>query len=238
MEKDKKTKIAILQSNYIPWKGYFDIINSVDKFVIYDEVQFTKNDWRNRNKIKSKDGMIWLTIPVKQFALEQRIDETTVALTNWNRKHWNSIVTYYSKAENFKNVKAFVEDLFMNVSSVNLSEINIYFIKGINNFLGIETQIINSAELKLEGDRNERLVDACVKLNGDIYLSGPSAKNYLDVELFNNRQIEVEWIDYSGYSEYPQLFPPFTHEVSILDVILNTGYDAKKFLKSNKQEKL
>ncbi len=232
------TKVAILQSNYIPWKGYFDIINSVDKFVIYDEVQFTKNDWRNRNKIKSKDGLIWLTIPVRQNALEQRIDETSVALTNWNRKHLNSIVTYYSKAEHYRDVKDFVADLYMNVDSENLSEINSYFIKAINGFLGIKTEIINSSDLGLHGDRNERLVDACKKLNGQVYLSGPSAKNYLDVKLFNDHNIDVEWIDYSGYKEYPQLFPPFCHEVSILDVILNTGSGAREFLKSAKPEKI
>jgi len=227
-------KIAILQSNYIPWKGYFDLINSVDIFVIYDEVQYTKNDWRNRNMFKTKHGKEWITIPVRQISLSQRINETHVAVKNWHMKHWNSILTNYSKAGSFKETKDFVEDLyFAEPFTTNLSEINARFIKKICFYLGITTKIIDSRELNLKGDRNEKLLDACNKLQGNVYLSGPSAKEYLKIELFAENKIDVEWMSYSNYPEYPQLFPPFEHGVSVLDVIMNTGSSAANYIKKH-----
>jgi hypothetical protein len=225
-------KIAILQSNYIPWKGYFDLIDSVDVFVIYDEVQYTKNDWRNRNIIKTRHGKEWITIPARQRSLDQRIDETQVSLKNWNVKHWNTIVTNYSRAGAFKEVREFLENLYLATPfSTNLSEINKIFLVAISNFLGITTEIISSDVLQLRGDRNERLVEACLKLKANVYLSGPAASEYLQVDLFHHHGIQVEWMNYSGYPQYPQLFPPFIHGVSILDVILNTGPSAKAYIK-------
>lgn len=227
-------KIAVLQSNYIPWKGYFDLIDSVDVFVIYDEVQYTKNDWRNRNVIKTRNGKEWITIAVRQTSLHQKIDETQIVLKNWNVKHWNTLVTNYARASSFANVKDFVEGLYHGMPhSLNLSEINKHFIVEICKFLGIKTKIISSRELNLGGDKSEKLVDACKKLNGSVYLSGPSAKEYLNVELFKENNITVEWMQYSGYPEYPQLFPPFEHSVSILDLILNTGSSAYNYIKRN-----
>lgn len=224
--------IAILQSNYIPWKGYFDLIKSVDTFVIYDEVQYTKNDWRNRNMIKTATGPLWMTIPVRQLSLSQKIYETETSQYNWNNKHWNAIKTNYAKAKYFGQYAPVFEEIYRTISTPNLSEINLTFIKAINKVLGIDTEIIDSRDLKLEGGRNERLIDAIKKLNGDRYISGPSAKNYLDESQFNKEGISVDWIDYSGYPEYEQLYPPFAHAVSVLDLIFNTGQDATKYLKS------
>jgi hypothetical protein len=218
-------KVAILQSNYIPWKGYFDIINSVDTFVIYDEVQYTKNDWRNRNIIKTPTGTAWLTIPVRQVSLEQKIFETQTTLKNWNVKHWNSIKGAYSKAKFFKEYEEYFCSVYLNIDTENLSEINLIFIRAINKLLGITTEIIDSRTLNLDGDKNKRLVQAVSKLGGTIYVSGPSAKNYLDETIFNKADIQVEWMDYSKYTEYPQLYPPFVHGVSILDMVFNIGVD-------------
>ena len=120
-------KVAILQSNYIPWKGYFDLIAKADVFVVYDEVQYTKNDWRNRNIILTQNGPNWITIPVRVNNLDQKIFETKIASTNWNRKHYNSIIFNYSKAPFFKDFKDFLEELY-NVNSEFLSEINIRYI--------------------------------------------------------------------------------------------------------------
>lgn len=222
--------IAILQSNYIPWKGYFDLIRSVDTFVIYDEVQYTKNDWRNRNQIKTANGPAWLTIPVRQLSLSQKIYETEVSLPNWNAKHWNTLKTNYAKAKHFGTYGPLFEHIYKNISTPFLSEINLTFIKAINEILNIKTEIIDSRELQLEGDRNERLLDAVKKLNGTRYISGPSAKSYLDESLFNNEGISVDWISYAGYPEYEQLFPPFVHAVSVLDLIFNMGPDAHLYL--------
>lgn len=224
-------KIAILQSNYIPWKGYFDIIQQADVFVIYDEVQYTKNDWRNRNLIKTPNGLDWLTIPVKQKNLEQKINETFISQHNWNKKHWNTLVGNYSKAPFFKSYSEEFRDLFLGIETDNLSEINLLFINKINSILEIKTEIIDSQSLHLKGDKNERLIEAIKKLNGTHYISGPAAKSYLNIEAFEKEEIQVEWMNYSNYPEYPQMFLPFNHNVTILDLLFNVGPDAKYFYK-------
>ncbi|MBK7149195.1 MAG: WbqC family protein [Bacteroidetes bacterium] len=222
-------KVAILQSNYIPWKGYFDLIKSVDVFVIYDEVQYTKNDWRNRNLIKTPTGPSWITIPCRQTSLAQKIYETQVTLPNWNVKHWNTIKGNYTRAPYFKKYEEVFYQTYMSSRSEFLSEINLTFIKTINGLLGIETTIIDSRELNLQGDKNERLIEAVCKLNGNYYLSGPAAKSYLDEKAFHDKGIEVAWMDYTKYPEYQQLYPPFTHGVSILDLIFNCGESAVNY---------
>jgi hypothetical protein len=221
--------VSILQSNYIPWKGYFDIIAKSDVFVIYDEVQYTKNDWRNRNKILTPNGTNWLTIPVRVDSLNQKICETKVASINWNKKHFTSLQLNYSKAKGYKEFKDILSDLYDNPPEL-LTEINIRFIKTICNYLGIKTKIIDSRDLNLNGDRNERLIDACEKLSADIYLSGPSAKNYIDVALFEQSKLKLEWMDYSNYITYEQMHEPFIHNVSIIDLILNNGSNSKDFI--------
>ncbi len=214
--------VAIIQSNYIPWKGYFDLIKQSDVLIIYDEVQYTKNDWRNRNMIKTPNGKQWLTIPVKQNSLDQKIHETVIADTSWSKKHMNALQINYSKTPFFKTYKELFFELYTH-SSEYLSEINLSFIKAICGILEINTQIIDSRELNLDGDKNMKLVNACLKLNATNYLSGPAAKSYLDIELFNQNNIKVDWMDYSKYNEYPQLHPPFAHDVSVLDMVFNTG---------------
>lgn len=224
-------KIAILQSNYIPWKGYFDIINQVDEFIFYDDVQYTKNDWRNRNKIKSASGPIWLTIPVRQENLSQKINETKVSQDNWAEKHWKSISLNYSKATFFQDYKESLAAFFADIKSPYISEINRSAIELINSYLGISTILTSSADYKLIEGKNERLIDLILQAGGTHYLSGPSAKDYIREDLFKEAGIEISWMDYSGYPEYTQLFPPFVHAVSVLDLILNQGPHAMKFMK-------
>jgi hypothetical protein len=222
--------IAILQSNYIPWKGYFDIIAKSNVFVIYDEVQFTKNDWRNRNLIKTPIGVQWLTIPVRQESLHQKIYETKVFQVNWHKKHLRTLQANYSKAKFFSEYKDRLFTIY-DTESLYLSEINKLFIKGICDLLEIKTPIIDSRELELKGDRTEKLIDACKKLNAKTYLSGPSAQDYINKNLFKEENIDIEWIDYSGYPEYHQLYPPFEHRVTTLDLIFNEGKNARSFMK-------
>lgn len=223
-------KVSILQSNYIPWKGYFDLIAKSDVFVIYDEVQYTKNDWRNRNIISTPAGLQWLTIPVRQETLDQKILESKIFTNNWQKKHISTLQGNYSKAEHFKEYKDRVFSMYENQSNY-ISEVNVSFIKGICNLLDIKTKIIDSRELDLKGDRNVRLLEACKKLNATTYISGPAAKTYLDTNLFNEENIEVEWMDYSGYKQYPQVYEPFEHGVSIIDLIFNMGIESKNYLK-------
>ena len=229
-------KIAILQSNYIPWKGYFDIMGSVDEFIIYDEMQYTKNDWRNRNKIKTTNGLIWLTIPVKIEKLNQKINETKTADNKWYIKHKNSLQTNYGKATKFKECKDFIFNIYEQASRLDyISEINYTFLNEINKFLKISTKISFSTDYNIGDGKTERLINICKQSNSNIYLSGPSAKNYIDEALFTKNNINLEWFDYIGYKEYEQLYPPFEHGVSILDLIFNTGEDAYKYLKSTRK---
>ncbi len=227
-------KIAILQSNYIPWKGYFDLINMVDEFIFYDEVQYTKNDWRNRNKIKTPQGIQWLTMPVRQENLEQKIKDTKITDKKWNIKHWRTISQNYSKAKYFKDYKDIFEELYLRCDEEYLSQINYKFIIAINKILGITTKIRWSSEFELIDGQTEKLLGICKDCNADIYLSGPAAKDYFDEDLGKKENIKVEWMDYSGYEEYEQLHPPFEHGVTILDLIFNEGDRAKEFMKSFK----
>lgn len=224
-------KLAILQSNYIPWKGYFDLIAQVDEFIIYDQMQYTKNDWRNRNKIKTNKGIEWLTIPVRVESLHQKINETQIFDVNWTKKHKATLQTNYGKAKCFNETKDFIFNLYDQVSKAKfLSEINHIFIKSICEYLQIDTKITLSTSYNLIEGKTERLLDLCIQANATHYVSGPSAKKYIDEELFINQNIKLEWMNYSGYKEYQQLYTPFEHGVSILDLIFNEGVFSRKYL--------
>lgn len=229
-------KVAILQSNYIPWKGYFDIIDSVDEFIFYDEMQYTKNDWRNRNKIKTQNGLIWLTIPCETKGIiseSQRICDTKITDKRWAKKHWASISNAYAKAPYFKEYKSFFENLYKDCESEKLlCKVNYKFIFAINELLGISTKMSFSQDYKLIEGKTERLVDLVQKANGTEYLSGPAAQDYIDDELFVKAGIKLSYIDYSKYKNYQQLYPPFEHGVSVLDLIFNTGKDAIKYIRN------
>lgn len=226
-------KVAILQSNYIPWKGYFDLINKVDEFVLYDDMQYTRRDWRNRNKIKTAQGLKWLSIPVnvkgKYF---QKINETTISDNSWNKIHWNTLKHNYSKAAYFRDYKDLFEELYLGNQDKYLSQVNYRFITAINKILGITTKIRWSNEFELVDGQTERLLQICKDCKADVYVSGPAAKGYFDEELAKEENIEIEWMDYSGYTEYKQLFTPFEHGVTILDLIFNEGARSHKFMKS------
>jgi len=226
-------KVAILQSNYIPWKGYFDLINQVDEFIIYDDVQYTKRDWRNRNKIQTPQGLKWVSIPVEvKGKYFQKINETKISDKNWPKNHWYAIKQNYLNAKYFKDYKAIFEDLYLNCEDQYLSQINYKFIVEINKILGINTNIRWSEEFDLISGQTDKLLGICNECNADIYLSGPAAKNYLDESIFTSSNIKIEWMDYNNYPEYRQLSSPFEHSVTILDLIFNEGDSATKFMDS------
>ena len=227
-------KIAISQSNYIPWKGYFDFIARVDEFVLYDDVQYTKRDWRNRNRIKTPQGLKWLTIPVTG-GQSQSINEVAVADGDWNKKHWQTIRHMYEKAPQFEIYGGAVEHLYLNADMPMLSDINHYFLSNINNLLGIDTPLSWSTDYNASGDKSARLISICKQANANVYVTGPAAKAYLDVDLFKSEGISVEWMNYDGYEEYPQLYGDFEHAVSILDLLFNTGLSAIDYLKSTER---
>lgn len=216
-------KVAIIQSNYIPWKGYFDIIHDVDQFVFYDDVQYTKNDWRNRNKIKSQNGLNWLTIPIGSHN-EKLIYEVEVKDSSWTKKHWETLKQSYSKAPYFNKYENFFTNFYLGCKWTNLSELNQYLIKTISKeFLGIDTDFRDSREFHPAGFKLNRLIDILLKVGADLYISGPTAKSYINEDRFKEVGIKLVYKDYSGYPEYSQQFPPFEHAVSILDVLFNCG---------------
>lgn len=227
-----KKIVASIQSSYIPWKGYFDVINAADEFIFLDHVQYTKQDWRNRNRIKSHRGDIWLTVPVEKSKTNIAIKDVRVADAHWGRKHWNIISASYAKAPYFKEFRDVFKPLFLSGSEKFLCEVNYKFIFAINKILGITTPIRWSTDYDLAEGKTERLIDLCKKLKADVYLCGPAAHSYLDEASFREAGMEVEWIDYSGYVEYDQLFPPFEHQVSIVDLILHKGAAAPEYMKS------
>jgi hypothetical protein len=226
--------IAVSQSNYVPWKGYFDLINQVDEFVLYDEVQYTRRDWRNRNRIKTAHGPLWLTIPVEvKGKYLQKIRETTVSDPIWGRTHWRTLQHAYGRAPFFAAYKDLVEGLYLGPSPRLLSEINFAFLRAINGVLGVRTPLTWSTDFpQKETDPSLRLLEICLQAGADEYVSGPAAKAYLDEVAFRRSGVRVRWMDYSGYPEYPQLHPPFDHGVSILDLLFMQGPGSTHFMKS------
>lgn len=229
-------KIAILQSNYIPWKGYFDIINMVDEFILYDDMQYTRRDWRNRNKIVTPNGLLWLSIPVdNKGKFYQKINETKVVDKKWVDSHWRSIQLNYTKAKYFKEYAERIQNVYEQCREEEyLSRINYRFLREICDILGIRTQITWSSDYDLVEGKTERLVGLVKAAKGDYYLSGPAAKDYIVDELFEQAEIKLEWMDYSGYPEYNQLSGEFEHGVSVLDLVFNEGPNAIKYMKSFK----
>ncbi len=226
-------KVAILQSSYIPWKGYFDIINMADEFILYDNIQYTRRDWRNRNKIKTPQGSQWITIPIHvKGKYHQAIRDTTVIDNKWRKKHWLSLLHNYAKAKYFKAYKALFEPLYLNNTESFLSEINYAFIKTINKILGITTKISWATHYDSLEDKNTRLINMCKAACATDYISGHLAKNYLDESLFQQAEISIQWMDYANYPIYQQLHGAFEHEVTILDLIFNEGPNALKYMKS------
>ncbi|MFZ1831116.1 MAG: WbqC family protein [Candidatus Competibacteraceae bacterium] len=223
-------RVAILQSNYIPWKGYFDIIHDVDLFIFYDDVQYTKRDWRNRNKIKTPRGSEWLTVPANG-GREDLICEVQLSDSKWQASHWKTIKQFYNKSPFFLYYQKLLEDVYLSNVWTHLSDLNQHLIKIIaHESLGIKTEFVDSRIYAASAVKQERIIELLVKCGATFYLSGPAAKSYIDEAFFSQAGIELAWKDYSGYPEYPQCFPPFEHGVSILDLLFNVGPDAPWYI--------
>ncbi len=228
-------KIIVTQSNYIPWKGYFDMINFADEFILYDEVQYTRRDWRNRNKIKTPNGTLWLTIPVdvKGKYLQKIKDTRVMTDENWRETHWKTILMNYAHAPHFKTYKDAFEPLYRDTSEVYLSMINYTFLETVNKILGITTPMRWSYEIpKNTTDRNERLIELCKAFGATDFYNGPTSKGYMDEELFRKNGINAHYLNYSGYKPYNQMYGEFDPAVSVLDLIFNEGPNATKYMKS------
>ena len=227
-------KIAISQSNYIPWRGYFDLINYVDVFVFFDETQFTRRDWRNRNKIICNNDIKWLTIPLQnkgnyfESILNMRVKDN-----KWIGDHLNKIKSYYAHSKNFKKNFEIIKKIYDKINSDKLSNINQGIIKEICKVLEINTKFYNSTEFvskKIIKNPSVRLLDICEKNLANTYVSGSAAQNYLDKNIFLEKNIKIEWFDYKveKSSDKNNLSDS---NLSIVDNIMNFGLNKSKFLK-------
>jgi hypothetical protein len=225
-------RVAIVQSNYIPWKGYFDMIAAVDEFILYDDMQFTRRDWRNRNQIKTPQGLQWLTVPVSvKGKYHQTIRETEISDGDWAAAHWKSIAQNYRRAPHFEPLRELLEPIYLNERFTHLCALNRRLLEAVAGFLGIRTRISNSWDYRLSEGKTERLADLCRQAGGTEYVSGPAAKDYVDEQVFRDQGIALTWFDYQGYPEYPQLWGPFTHNVTVLDLIANCGPLSPAYMK-------
>jgi hypothetical protein len=222
-------RVAILQSSYIPWKGYFDIIHDVDELIFLDEAQYTKRDWRTRNRIKTSHGPAWLSIPVGGHR-DRRICDVELP-GSWADAHWRRIAGCYARAPYFETYRAGLEEIFLHRTWQYLSELNQHLIRTIaHDALGIRTHFRDSRELVRRGRGEEWILDLLDQVGAETYVSGPSARAYIDAGHFAARGIKLIWKSYDGYPEYPQFHPPFVHEVTILDLLFHTGPDAAQYI--------
>jgi hypothetical protein len=222
-------RVAVVQSNYLPWKGYFDLMASVDEFVLFDDMQYTRRDWRNRNRIKTPAGLQWLTVPVQvKGRFDQPIRDTRIDGCAWSERHWKALQHNYRRAPAFDATAAWLEPLLRR-RWTHLSVLNRALIEAVCTQLRVSTRVSNSWDFVLHGERSERLASICEQAGAAVYVSGPSARGYLEAAAFERRGIAVEWFDYDGYPEYPQPWGAFEHGVSILDLLFQCGADAPRF---------
>lgn len=208
------------------------MIQLVDEFILYDDMQYTRRDWRNRNKIKTAQGVQWLTVPVDvKGKYHQKINETLVSEPKWAKDHWATITHAYGKAKFFKEYKEPFEQFYLNTNEQYLSRINFELIGIVNKILGISTKVSWSSDYEMADGKTERLLELTLSAGGTEYISGPAAKDYIVEDVFTEAGVKLTWMDYSGYPEYPQMHPPFEHGVTVLDLIFNTGPDASSFMK-------
>jgi hypothetical protein len=227
-------KAVILQPSYIPWRGYFHQIARADVFIFYDDVQYDKHGWRNRNRIKTQAGPQWLTIPVSSHGVVMEhipICQVGIAWDKpWNKQHWKAIQYAYGRAPFFKEYAGLLEPFFARQDAY-LADLTIDLTVTLARVLGIEqTRFIRSSELAgVSGQKTDRLVQILKKVGADHYISGPSARDYIEADLFAAAGISLEYMAYH-YPDYPQLYPPFDPQVSILDLLFMTGPDALNFI--------
>lgn len=224
-------KVGAIQPCYLPWRGYFDFIASVDLFVFLDDVQYTKRDWRNRNKIKVQQGTAWITVPVSYRNQAQLICQTPIDYSiPWQNRHVSMFRSAYGKAKFFDQALA-VLDMINRCRYDDIGQLDIATTKCICNYLGIGTPLILSSQLNLQGTKTARLIDLVAKVGASAYLSGPSARSYLDFSAFADHGIGLAFKSYD-YPVYPQLWGDFEGAVSVLDLIANCGPAARSLIRS------
>jgi hypothetical protein len=228
--------VVILQPSYIPWRGYFDQIRRADLFIFYDDVQYDKHGWRNRNQIKSPQGKQWLTIPVHSAGVTQGLNIKDVKIDwskPWPKNHLKALTISYNKAPYFKKYLPLLETFYSRHDD-SIADFTIETTKALAGELDIrQTRFMRSSELAgIDGRRTERLIQILAKVGATHYISGPSARDYIEQEKFEAAGITLEYMTYD-YPEYPQLYPPFDTYVTIMDLLFMTGEVAPKYMVKN-----
>jgi hypothetical protein len=224
-------KVGIIQSSYLPWRGYLDFIASVDLFVILDDVQFTRQDWRNRNRIKTPGGSQWITVPVHRQGLSARICEAEIDYArNWRHDHRRAVALNYARASHTPDVLAMLDAAF-DANHPTISALNIALLRSLCGYLGIQTPLRLSSDFACAGVKTDRLLALLTAVGATTYLSGPSARAYLEEDRFREAGIALEYKRYH-YPDYPQLWGPFDGVVSVIDLIANCGPDARALITS------
>ena len=222
-------KIGILQPSYLPWLGFFEQMIKCDIFVYLDDVQYTKNDWRNRNRIKTMDSFQWLTVPVS-YKFGQKIREVTINNTYpWKRKQINALRTWYNKSRYYND---YIEDVrqILKREWTYIVDLDIEFIRWLNKKLNITTKTISSSEISTNShDKQYRLIEICKVLDCDCFYEGESGRNYIDVELFKSQGIAVEFQRYQ-HPKYPQLWGEFVPYLSVIDLMFNNGPESLDYV--------
>jgi hypothetical protein len=228
-------RIGILQPGYLPWLGFFEQMYRTDVFVLYDDVQYDKEGWRNRNRIKGANGALWLTVPVHvklsdhPLISEVRIDNKA----NWRKKHLMSLKMNYAKAPFFSKYIGIFEEAFSREWDY-LVDIDMYFILKLSDCLGLgNKKIVRSSELNVEGDRIERLINICKMFDADVFYEGASGKDYLDSHYFSEQGITIEYQDYF-HPVYKQLYGDFIPYLSLVDLLFNHGDESLAILTAGK----
>ena len=223
------TTISIHQPVYLPWLGFIEKVISSEKFVFLDDVQFEKNGFQNRNKIRTYDGEMWLTVPVKVKSQTLLKDVKINYSVDWINKHKKSIIQNYKKAEFFDNYWLELEKIY-DEKNEYLVELNIEIIKFLFNKLKIKTKTLFSSELHISDKGSNRILEICKILNADRYISGISGKKYLLIDDFERQKIKLEFQNFQ-HPTYEQVFDPFYPNMAMIDLLFNEGDNALKIIK-------
>jgi hypothetical protein len=221
---------VILQPSYIPWRGYFHLIQRADVFVFFDDVQYTTRDWRNRNAVRGPRGRQWLTVPVvtkgrrEQLIKDVEIDNSS----SWARDHMATLRLFYGRAPYFAKYADALDAIYARPWE-KLCDLDIELTTLVAGWLGCRTRLVRSSDCKVEGHKTDRLVNLCKRLNITTYVSGPSARDYIVPETFAREKLELAYHEYR-YGEYPQQYAPFESNLTILDLLFNCGDESPRYI--------
>lgn len=223
--------VSVHQPQYLPWLGYFEKIDQADVFVLLDTVQYKKNEWQNRNKIKTAAGWQWITVPVT-YRFPQLIRDVCIENNGWQRRHKQALLTNYRKAPYWKNMEESFEELFTEEWD-SLAKLNIYTVRKLAEILGIATPLYVASELgDFPDDPDERLISLVRYFGGDTYLAGSGGRNYMQMDAYTHSGIEVIFQKYV-HPVYTQLFGEFEPFMSTIDVLFNCGRESLRILRGN-----